>query len=204
MSVIYKGTTTFVDQCVPFVSKNEFGMDTLTRIMKGASSGVNAYLGTLRQGISYQGFYLQSWNSDQGTSYTTVILNYKGLSNGIPNPRVSEGTSMQTVTISGDSPSEASRDIQFYADESTYRYITNTRPAGPSYSNTSTGRNPTIFSSVINAADGTIYKGSAPVALVTALTPATISMVTGHRAEPVYGTPWFECEDTVIRTFFGG
>jgi hypothetical protein len=197
----------FTEQALPSLSKSEFGIDTLTRKFKGPATKLVSYLAGLRQGSQpsgYSGFYLQTWSVDDNAIFPCVTLLYKGLIGAIPNPIISDSITIQTVTISTASPSQASREIQFYANETKYKYITNARPAGYKYKDVSIGTDPIVINSNIKTADGKAYFGAAPAALVTALTPAIVSMNTSHSAEPVYGTPFFECEDVAIRTYFGG
>ncbi len=204
MSVTYKGEQEFVDQCVPAPVKNEFGIDVLSRKMRGRASGLLAFLLTLRQGQQYGRFYLQSWQPDTDPIYPTVTLVYKGLVDGLPDAMINDQTSTQTVTISTSTPSNASRTIQFWAPSTSYRYISLSRPNGFLYSGISNDRNPIVFSSVINDEQGIIYKGNAPAALVTALTPAIVNLQQSQDAQEVYGTPYFEVEEVVIKTYFGG
>lgn len=84
------GRTTFEDSTIPVPGKSEFGMDTLTRKMKGfvGTGGVNliAFIASLSQGqvfsFGFIPFYLQTWQSDDDTPIATVTLNYKGLKTG--------------------------------------------------------------------------------------------------------------------------
>jgi len=204
MSLVYVGEQGFVKQSLPAVSKNEFGVDVLTIRYRGPAFALDTYLATLNQGdvcADDSRFFLQFWSVEESPTYPTVTLTYKGLVNGIPEEMASDDTSMQSLTVTTDTPSNASREMQFWATQTSYNYIADGRPSGPTYDSTSTGRDPVIFSSVIRDGDGNIYYGNAPIALVTALTPAIIDLVTGYSANPIYGTNFFECTDNVIRTY---
>ena len=203
MAITYIGATAFVQQNQPQYSKNEFGIDTMVLRFRGPATGLTTYLKTLKQGAQYSGFYLQTWTTDEAPVFVTVTLSYKGLISGVPEPMQVDDAAMQSITRSCSTPSNASRDVQFFATTTKYRYIKNSRPTGPTYFVTSSGRDPVIFSDVIKDATGTRYYGTAPAALVTALYTVPTNLVTGFSAAPIYGTPFFECEDTVTRTFIG-
>lgn len=204
MSLVYVGEQDFVKQPGLEYSKNEFGVDIMTVKYSGPAFALASFLETLEQGATSSDddrFYLQTWTVDDHRTYPTVTMVHKGLLNGIPEEMASDDTSMQSLTVSTATPSNASREMQFWATQTSYRYVTDERPIGPTYSETSTGIDPVIFSSVIRDENGSIYYGTAPADLVTALTPAIIDLVTGYSATPIYGTPFFECIDNVIRTY---
>lgn len=208
MSITYVGETDFIAQSLPAPTKNEFGVDTMTVKYRGAAYKLAAFLKSLRQGARNADdgrFYLQTWNADEGTAYVTVNLLYKGLLDGIPNQTASDSVSLQTMTVNCSTPKQATREMQFYAHETQYRYVTNTRPTNYRYSNPSILIAPKLITSTITVQkdDGTsqVLRGSAPIGLLTALTPAVVGINTGHTATPIIGTPYFECTDTCIYTY---
>lgn len=83
MAQLLVGRCDFEDATYPAVGKSEWGMDTLTRKMKGHVYNLEAYMATIAQGdtIDFNGatFYLQSWQADDASPTATVTLNYKGL-----------------------------------------------------------------------------------------------------------------------------
>jgi hypothetical protein len=203
MSVTFVGGQAFVEQSLPSYGKSEFGVDTMTIKMRGPAPALTLYLGTLKQGKSYAGtaFYLQTWSVDEGPVYPTVTLTYKGLLAGIPDPLASDDTSLQSISISTSSPQKASREMQCWCRTTCYRYVTNSRPTGPRNTAVSGNTEPVIYTSVITDGDGKTYYGTAPAALVMALTPAIVNLVMSSNSQPIAGTPFYECQDTVIRTF---
>lgn len=89
MSTAILGSGTFQDLYAPAKGKSEWGMDTLTRRVCGARSLLNAYIATLEQGDFYEGYYLQTWEPDDGPVVAIVTLNYKGLiTGGTPAPLI--------------------------------------------------------------------------------------------------------------------
>ena len=184
----------------PIASKSDWGIDTLTVQMCGAQPGLVAYVATLAQGQTYsynsQTWYLQSWSDDKDPTYPTVTLIYKGLFSGIPTVSVNGQTIVQTGNISCTSPSEATRTFSYYTRQTTTRYITTSRPTLPTYTTPDIPYTPYIYKSEIRLADGTLYLGSAPIGLVTALTPgAGTNQTTMTCNEVIAGVPLFECED---------
>lgn len=208
-SVTYKPSSgtgyNFELKYTPTPSKSEWGMDMLTIQMWGAAPGKETYEQSLAQGQTYsfdgQTWYLQSWDDDHDTIFPTFTLLFKGLCFGIPDPKVSGRTIIQTTVLSCLTPTPASRSITYYTRQSTYKYITAGRPTGPSYTSpdisVSIGDGLEIIKSTINTADGAIYPGAAPAGLVTALTPVGVDVQAVMECDPVVGTNWFECEDTV-------
>lgn len=203
-SVIYRPASgagyDFELKSTPIAAKSDWGIDTLTVEMQGAQPGLSAYVATLAQGQTYtynsQTWYLQSWSDDKDTVYPTVTLVFKGLFSGIPAPFVNGQSIVQTGTISCTSPEEASRTFSYYTRQTTTRYISTFRPVLPTYTTPDIPFTPVIYKSEIRAADGTLYLGNAPAALVTALTPGAASPSTTMTCnEVVAGSPLFECED---------
>ena len=192
----------FADTTTPVATKAVWGMDTLVRKVQGAQPEEVAYINALAQGdvtnFNGQLWYLQNWDSDHDPIYPTITLNYLGLNDDIPAPFTSGTTVVQTGTISCTTPSKASRTFSYYTRQSTYKYINASRPTTPTYTTLDIAYTPTIFKSEIRNEDGTVYLGNAPAGLVTALTPVGVVLTTTMTATPVFGTPYFECEDNVV------
>ena len=192
----------FADTTTPVATKAVWGMDTLVRKVQGAQPEEVAYINALAQGdvtnFNGQLWYLQNWDSDHDPIYPTITLNYLGLNDGIPSPFTSGTTVVQTGTISCTTPSKASRTFSYYTRQSTYKYINASRPTTPTYTTLDIAYTPTIFKSEIRNEDGTVYLGNAPAGLVTALTPVGVVLTATMTATPVFGTPYFECEDNVV------
>ena len=200
-TVTYTGDATFDDVHEPVSGKIEWGMDTLTRTMSGKQPLVATFVAGLSQGAAYSfgsnTYYLQTWESDNNPVYPRITLHYKGLVGGIPTPKASGQQITQSVSVTCSSPQAASRDITYVTRQSTTLYIASGRPTGSTYmlDITFTATNIYTLSSVIRTEDGAIYHGSAPAALVVALTPDTATQ-SFMQCTPVVGTPYFECSDT--------
>ena len=103
---------------------------------------------------------------------------------------------IQTGTISVTSPEEATRTFSYYTRQTTTRYITNARPTIPTYITPDIPFTPYIYKSEVRTAAGTLYLGSVPAALLTALTPVgTNNQTTMTCTEIIAGVALFECED---------
>lgn len=213
-SVIYKPSSgtgyDFELKSTPIASKSDWGIDTLTVEMWGAQPGLVAYVAALAQGQTYtynsQTWYLQSWSDDKDQVYPTVTLNFKGLFSGIPAPFVNGQNINQTgtITVAKDTvnpdgtttPSSASRTFSYFTRQTTTRYITTSRPTVPTYTTPDIPFTPVIYKSEIRDADGTLYTGNAPAALVSGLTPVgSINATTMTCNAIIAGTALFECED---------
>ena len=192
----------FADITTPTAVKSPWGIDSLTRKVQGAQPEEVAYINALAQGditnFNGQQWYLQSWDSDHDPIYPTITLNYLGLNDGIPAPFVSGATVTQTGTISCTTPSKASRTFSYYTRQSTYKYITNFRPTTATYTTLDIAFTPSIFKSEIRNEDGTVYLGNAPAGLVSALTPSGVNLIATLTATPIFGTPYFDCQDNVV------
>jgi hypothetical protein len=213
MAITYKGETTFDDRMEPRAGKSDWGIDTLTRRIMGPSTGLATFLASLSQGAtySYNGavYYLQTWEPDDDPVYATVGLNYKGLKAGIPTAVALDDTNVQTTSIDADVTSlhiangsgveatRAVRDIEFDCPQTTWRYISLGRPAFATYGSIANGRSAIVRRSIIRLDNGIEYRGNAPVGVVSALTVALSNKVTGPHVVPIFGTPYFECEDLV-------
>jgi hypothetical protein len=89
MSLALLGNCGFADAFEPAKSKNEWGIDVLTRKMIGARALLDAFLITLKQGRVFQGYFLQTWEPDENPQVCTVTLTYKGLlTGGTPVPTI--------------------------------------------------------------------------------------------------------------------
>lgn len=193
----------FRDVACPAATKNEWGMDVLTREIRGPGALYDDFSQTLAQGQSFrfanQTYYLQTWQPIEDKIFPGYRLSYKGCFSGIPRPFASGRTIQQTLKITCSSPQNASRDITYLTRESYIKYITTSRPSGPSYSSLDAAYAPVIIKSVITDENGKPYFGSAPSDLVTALTVAGTTNTSVTETNPVFGTPYFENMDTVTQ-----
>jgi len=105
---------------------------------------------------------------------------------------------------------EAKRSTSARVHQSTYRYYASQLPLGPRFGTEVTGQNPTILrDSVIVTAHltaggdktATFSFANAPAEVRAVVKYTTDSMNTDFSADPIDGSPWFECTDTVIRGF---
>jgi hypothetical protein len=205
MAVVYKGRVGFEDTCQPAPSKSEFGMDTVTRVLKGSALLLQDFIKTIRtktQCPGYEGCQLQNYSTDQNPVFPSISLFYKGLIDGnLPDAIGYDEYVVQTMTITTDSPQKASREIQFEALATRWLYITRERPIGGSMTRTSYQFEPQIREQKIILEDGTLIYGNADAGLVTALTPPVENRRLNFIANPVPGTIYFECEEVICRMF---
>ncbi len=217
--ITYVGDGTFQDLYQPVSGKSEWGMDTLTRTMTGSQPNLQAYVQSLAQGqtfvFNFNTYYLQSWECDNDQVFPKVTLLYKGLFGGIPNPFVSgrtiEGCSSLTtsspVSISYfDFKSQGSvtkdvmgtRTSRYIARESSYKYITTSRPSAPTYTTLDVAFSIQYIQSEITTDAGVTFATNAPAALATALAASAYTL-TITQTVPVFGTAFFENEDVVTQ-----
>ncbi len=139
--------------------------------------------------------YLSTWTTDPDPAFPRVDLNYIGTLNGaLPDPLISDdlGTGAATQTIGDDGPPETQRNgsISFYSPQRTYRYIMDSRPTGPRFSDCVGGpvSNPSIRSFTIT--DGNGRRRSSGISFTAG------AELFGFVVDPVPGTPFFECTET--------
>lgn len=110
--------------------------------------------------------------------------------------------------IKGETEIKAVRSVSFYAPETRYTFFAADSPNGPRFTKSLGTRKPQILSAVItcNGASGkerTFAGANAPAALLSALSMPEVDTVVSDGGEPIAGTPWFRCTDTVTREFKG-
>ena len=138
-------------------------------------------------------------NGGLGRIYRTepvTILQY-----GPPDPIPGEGEVItDRVIVKRDVyASGATREFTYDAIQTTYRYITEGRPAAPRYFTVDIPRIPVIKKSRITISDGSVYGTNAPGAALVDLEPSVLNRVVGFTSRHVIGSPYYECEDTVRR-----
>lgn len=128
----YLGNVSFEDIAIPVPGKNEWGVDTLSRRLRGSRALLRAFIATLRQGqrvSGYPSFFLQTWSVDDDTPFAEITLNYKGLLNGTPPVDVQTDIVAETGTTTADYSSENSGLGRQYKTIPLYRYSYET-PSG--------------------------------------------------------------------------
>lgn len=112
------GRCGFEDCNIPVAGKSEWGMDTLTRKMKGHVSLLSTFMQSLTQGQMYvdagSNFYLQTFEPDDATPVATVTLVYKGLRYGTPIPDVQSSVVSSVGSTSADYSAENSGKGRIY------------------------------------------------------------------------------------------
>lgn len=216
MSLIYIGDASYKDIAVPVPGKNDWGVDTMTRIVLGARNGLVAFINTLAQGQAapapWAAFKLQTWSPDDSDPiWGKVTLGYKGILGAHPPDQkyneVIESSGSSSAQFDppypwgGDEDAVAAvMDFTYYAGQTTWRSL-RTIDNGPQY-----GYLGFTYGYVLKrvrytvTGDGgsqTTFGNSAPVGIVSACTPAFQINTVGYRASPIFGTPYFECEDIV-------
>lgn len=188
----YIGNCEFEDCCEPFGTKNEWGIDLLQRKVKGRADKLRAFMAGLKQGDSinltgYQGFYLQTWNSDDNPVFPTVLMTYKGLLSGtLPTPHTTKSTSERSgnvsATVGGE---ERTYDFSYISPQVTQLRVVNTALPGARPS-VEVGL-PLIIQSWFTGPDGRRRSGYPPgISVGTAVISTTET--------PVFGTPYLELE----------
>lgn len=98
--------------------------------------------------------------------------------------------------------------VTYDSPETTYRYFTSSRPSGPRFHTEIGGNSVRIRRTRVTArtqfaqAQRIYTGGSAPGAIVTALSMAEVNIVS-MQCDEIVGTPWFQCVDTVTRELQG-
>jgi hypothetical protein len=221
MSILYRGDLSFDDICEPLKGKNDWGVDTLVRRVKGPRSLAAAYIATLAQGQVYQGYYLQTWTPDeQDPVWAEITLNYKGfVSGGTPAPLVSVKMASAKGTTSADYTSENSglgrlymssgvpggiiaryttgavMEFTYKSIQSSYKYIHQGMPLGPDHTARAISIATEMRDARITTSNGSIY-GSERMSFF-GLTPVNRDIVVSFSGEPIAGTIFYECEDVI-------
>jgi hypothetical protein len=228
MSLTLIGDCTFTESTPAAPAKNDWGVDILIRKFTGAQSLRAAFEATLEQGQTYVyngiTYYLQTWSWDDRVAVSTVTLNYKGLHDGVP-PEVvineivgASGSTSADFTLGGTRPQGivygqdaagkdlyaigAQMEFTYLAGQTLYRYISNGQPDGPSHSTLGFTYTPIVKRARVSTSDGATFGLLSPLAIGPALEPAVITRAVGFGSQPIFGTPYFECQDTV-RTDLG-
>lgn len=210
--ISYIGINAAHDQHIPVAGKDEWGMDTLFRTVRMSKAAFATYLAALDQGDIYtfdsHNFYLQTWQPFDGGAFPGVTLNYKGLTKGLPDPLESDDRVELVSSVSDEVETTynekdvvgASKTVRYVAPQTTYRYITSSRPTTPTHSTTNSANIEYLDSKVtLTFSDGStqVVAGSVPSAVISALAGSPEEFVIGPIVEPVPGTIYFECVDVV-------
>lgn len=215
----YIGRTAFAENSQPQLTEAQWGLDNLTRTYIGAAPLLSAFLASLNKGGSYTYngdlYYLIDWSPNGDPLWPTVSLNYLGLSNGNPPPVGDDDWAPQSITITATVPSDdpnadpgttmtVERTIDYIAFQTTWKYITLTRPATVQIGTTSQIFYPIILRSRITTSTGNTYAGqNAPADLVAATTPGLGATLISLTVEEIYATPFFQCTETIALLLVG-
>lgn len=165
------------------ITRNEFGLDTRARVLKGLRAYWQALAAAEVGAVdpSYGGLKCIGYKGVEGAILVEVTLNYKGLVSG--DARV--GLPFNDVTLQSTSVLDTggnSVDCQYYAPQTTWKWMEATRPDEPTY----TGVQSSAF--VISPFN------TRPHTLITDLSYDLAIMTTHFHTEPA-GDFW-ECEAT--------
>lgn len=105
---------------------------------------------------------------------------------------------------------EAKRSTSARIHQSTYRYYASQLPLGPRFDTEVSGQNPTILRDSVIVTAHLAAGGDKTVTFTFKNAPAEVRAVVAYKtestntdfsADPIDGSPWYECTDTVIRGF---
>lgn len=191
---------------IPKAGKDEWGADTLERELRGPACLYDQWYDALGQGAQYQDngvtYYVQTITPIRDKIFPGATIIFKGLRNGFPKQLVSGGQVDLSGTITCSAPQQASRTVKYSSWRTVYRYILNKVPTGPANGTIDVNIDPSkqIYQSEITLASGVIIYGNAPPDLVAALTPVGFyDLSTLDSYQPIVGSPYYECQDTVTR-----
>lgn len=224
--ITYIGNASFQEVAVPAPSKAQDGMETLTRIMKGARTLLPAFVNTLAQGQVYATDYkLSTWDVDDSDPvWGQVTLNYKGVKGGaagtMPNPTTSNSIVEASGTASyywaepypwdpanDKNAVSAVADYTYYAGQSVFKYFSMSQPSNATHNTLGLSfiyvlkRIRTTVTNDDNST--TIFGLSVPVGIASALSLHYEINVVGFQTDPVEGQAYFQCEDTVRAEIVG-
>lgn len=134
-----------------------------------------------------------SENDGKGRIYKTAPL--YSLSYGRPEAGIvfDEVIATRQIYTTG-----ATLEFTYDAVQTNYHYIAQGKPFGPRYYQVDIPRVPVIKKARLTTADGSVYGIHAPSAFDD-LIPDVLNRVVGFVSEPIIGTTFWECEDTVRR-----
>lgn len=221
--IAFEGALEFRDMFIPAPGKDEWGVDTLDRVVRGPASRFEQFLATLEKGMvcdarvtNARYFYLQTWKPIDHHCFPGVSLSYKGfIGDAIPDdlPSTTRSELVSSVSASNLSITTGSednertiiggtRDIKYISPTTVWRYISRGEPTKKKYGNAGSVRGALGIENlgsriVANYEDGgsESFGGNAPAGLVTALFVSPYIFVIGPSFQPIQGTPFYECEE---------
>jgi len=216
MSITYIGSSgdkaVMHDQFQPMPEQNEFGVEVLTREVRGTVATCQSFVKSLTHGLPYAfagvNFFLQGWQAIADPVFPGVRLTYKGFKSGAPKDKsrtesVAMSANKGATVTSGGEELTCTKDAQYIGHQTTYDYFVTSKPDGARYSAVDSSLNVVYLNSRINVTDSTgkttTYVGNAPSDVATALSLTETDTTTGFTFERIYGTPYFQCQDVVTR-----
>ena len=220
---------TFVANCAfRFVSQTKRnksrGLPTRTVTWTGRYDTLDAFIALYPLGSQYGTGYITDHDIKDTTpeaSVDLIIVDPPDFSTYSVKPSTTVKTFTASGTLDGTgifpdegtngiTSTEAKRSTSARIHQSTYRYYASQLPLGPRFDTEVTGQNPTILrDSVIVTAHlaaggdktATFTFANAPAEVRAVVAFTTESTNTDFSADPIDGSPWYECTDTVIRGF---
>jgi hypothetical protein len=206
-------------------------LDGLREVYRGRRDHTEQFLETKVKGDASTGGYITEARAiDQqgpwGEVEVTIALPPDFLAYTLAQSRAiqtaSKGAEVTNSQIlDGYSEVSAQKQMTFIAPQHIYSYFASKRPPSPRFTSPPVGASPTVLTSSITAR-GTIIKeswvtehkmqppvsektwyGNAPLPLVSATAMSPQGLITGFTSDPIPGTPWYRCQDTISYVFQG-
>jgi hypothetical protein len=204
MSIIYRGTGTDTLHLQPGAAwgRSEEGLDVLLEVYAGPIPAKAAWLAAYplgRRHPLYPSMYLVANPDEDGRSWSTVQLRWLGLRSGgsLPPPILGRRTSVKTASSTTDSPEVAHRDVTYVSPEIVWTYATDREVVAAQQSpfGTVPGFAEEILRDVITTDEGKRYPGSAPAALVSALSMSPAWRLSSLDSQEIRYTPFWSNQE---------
>lgn len=214
-AIAFEGHLEFRDMFIPTPAKDEWGADTLERLVQGPASRFEDYGSKLKQGQVYDGnkfFFLQTWRAIDHKCFPGYALSYKGfIDDKLPDPIPSTSRSELMSSISaidlditdgGRTITSGVAEMKYIAPTTIWRYISRGEPDKKRFGGPGSVRGvmgienlSTLITANYDDGSSAQFAGNAPAGLATALFATPFIFTIGPSFSPIWGTPFFECDE---------